>query len=236
MGSTKKPIKPKSAIKSKKPIGTSKSSSPTKPLQSIKNGQFIPSQIKTKSSQQKVNKKINNPKQTIMQDKQYIDDDSIKLRSYKKLQQKSIISQKYVPANQLKIGDVVRMLYMSAYHPSYKAFPRPTVLILNPNWKGKAHGLALRFLTVSQIQKLKRALQVTISSFNGNVKSKSLLMNDPYKFYHTTLKKFLRSYITNSIYRTYFVTNMKGVTLLQFNFDKEVEQRVANKSVGIKKN
>jgi hypothetical protein len=43
-------------------------------------------------------------------------------------------------------GTILRFKYTSVYDPIYKAFPTPIILVLNNNYNGKLHGLALRFL------------------------------------------------------------------------------------------
>lgn len=221
--------------KPSKPRGTSK---PKGTIASKKSNKAIPSKPSIPSGDTFVNSKYNKktkpsiakPKKPVQLD--YIDDDTINLPSFEKHHKKNKISQSKVKNKSIQIGDVIQGLYMSKYHPKYKAFPRPTILVLNPNYKGKVHGLALRFLNTTQLKKLKNFIRWGKSniSYRTRTLKRSGSKQDPYKFYHNNLKYFLRNQIRQNIYRTYFVSNLINIKKINFNFDRETKQRQASKS------
>lgn len=141
---------------------------------------------------------------------------------------KNFISQVSGNIRSLKPGHIVKFKYKSKYDPDYKAHQYPTVLILNTNYQGKLHGLALRFLSVIQLKQLKNTISTTLIQKAKKVitpsKYKRLdVIDNPYIFYHNKLKGFLKS-LNDNIYRTYFLSNIHSVKIINYKFREEIRE------------
>ena len=132
-------------------------------------------------------------------------------------------NKKTINKSRLKPGDIVRFTYRGKQHHD----DNPLVLILNRDWYGKTHGVALRYLSVRQIQKLaalvmKRRSIYTMFKNVFNLKpDQNITMQNPRSFYYQKLKPFIRSTKTN-IYRTYFYSGISNVVHYSFKFQKDI--------------
>jgi len=138
---------------------------------------------------------------------------------------------------EIQIGDIIRIDYKGEYATE----PQPDIIVLNPSYKRKQdkapmlHGLAIRKLSEYDIKKLKLLILPSTRTFTTHFTKKEVnrmstqekkklmmlvrrnpsarrsLINNPYDFYHKTLKKTLfRNFHDDTAYRTYFVKNIRG--------------------------
>ncbi len=172
---------------------------------------------KTKSSYQKyyqsIKKKNKDKKTKIVQN------------AWNGLKQKQ---QKIVKLN-LKPGMIVKFVYRGINNID----PNPFVLILNDNWRGKTHGIALRNLSVRQVQLLmqmiKNKSKTSIFKRLSNIfksKSDKIVIQNPRKFYYSAIKPFLRSAQVNC-YRTYFYSRISNIKHISYKFQQDIWQQTA---------
>lgn len=116
-----------------------------------------------------------------------------------------------------KAGSIVRFTYSAEQTKDrYKE-----VLVLNPHWRGKMHGLDLKRMTPAQIQVIQAIFDPEVAS--GKKRAPFPLVSDilrrmdpneeiknPIGFYQKFCKPFLRT--AGDCYRTYYSTRMSQVT------------------------
>ena len=142
-------------------------------------------------------------------------------RSYKSQHRRNIISEKSTSKMKIVPGSIIRFSYSGKEVND----SRPLVLVLNPRWQGKLHGLNISYLRESN---LKQLLQLVKETAQGRIKRLLKLrlpllsadIGDPKKFYHSRLKGFLKSKLgkTSAAYRLYISSNISGVRIVDYKF------------------
>ncbi len=111
---------------------------------------------------------------------------------------------------------------------SYKGIevhdPHPLVLVLNKKWLGKLHGINLNYCNYSQINAIAKVVNRKVYKIQEKLGLRYRIVN-PYGFYHTGIKPVIRGF-GRSVYRTYFVSGISQVKLLDFKFQKEQGQQL----------
>lgn len=98
--------------------------------------------------------------------------------------------------------------------------------MLNGNYEGKLHGLALNVIgNGGYLRDLKKKVELETKDLIGAITSYKRLtmshkLNDPYSFYHSHLKPWVRRFEKDQPYRTYFVKKMKNIEILDYRFAK----------------
>tara|TARA_B100000287_G_scaffold277967_1_gene261890 strand:+ start:3621 stop:4073 length:453 start_codon:yes stop_codon:yes gene_type:complete len=139
------------------------------------------------------------------------------MKSYKALHRRNIISEKSSSKMKIVPGSIIRF----SYNGKEVNDSRPLVLVLNPRYRGKLHGLNISYLTESN---LKQLLNLVKETAQGRIKRLLSLrlpllkadIGDPYKFYHSRLKGFLRG--KPDSYRTYKYGGIGGVRIIDYKF------------------
>ena len=138
-------------------------------------------------------------------------------RSYKSQHRRNIISEKSTSKMKIVPGSIIRFSYSGKEVND----SRPLVLVLNPRWQGKLHGLNISYLRESN---LKQLLQLVKETAQGRIKRLLKLrlpllsadIGDPKKFYHSRLKSFLVG--KPDCYRTYNSGGIGGVRIIDYKF------------------
>ena len=137
---------------------------------------------------------------------------------YTTTHRRNVLNEAKIGKKNIEPGTIVRFNYtgVDAHEP------RPMVLVLNSYWKGKLHGLALRVLSETEINRLARLVKMTVAT-----KAKKLInlklpklkadISSPKRFYQSRIKKFIRQ-INDNPYRTYLVRNITNVNVLDYRF------------------
>lgn len=142
-------------------------------------------------------------------------------RNYYSSHRKNILSEQVSNKNKLEPGHIVKFRYTGKdVHE-----PRPLVLVLNPSWEGKLHGLALH--TVSE-ETLNDLYDIVKESLAAKVAKKLKLkwtpiksdIRNPEDFYERRLKPFIREHFPKgeSPYRTYTLKGVKNVRIIDYRF------------------
>lgn len=111
---------------------------------------------------------------------------------------------------------------------SYKGIevhdPNPLVLVLNPKWLGKLHGINLNYCNEREIKAIAKTVVEKISIQQSKLGKQYKIIN-PYGFYHTKIKYLLRG-MGKSIYRTYFFSGVSQPKLIDYEFQKSQGKQV----------
>jgi len=145
------------------------------------------------------------------------------------LHKKNIISEATTTKQNIEPGSVIRFKYGGKQVTD----KQPLVLVLNPKWKGKLHGINVNYLSETDLNKLVKLVKQTLAQkaaqFLGFGKRMTKAdIGDPFKFYHTRLKMFLGSQSV-SMYRTYDINAITNVRLVDYRFKgmaDEVQQQL----------
>lgn len=122
----------------------------------------------------------------------------------------------------ISVGDVIRFDY-----PKSSNNKQPHVLVLNKNYKGLMHALVIDYMSPREMKFLKKW---TISEFkevrddstndiSKLIKELVLKIGDPVTFYEFRFKKFIQTKIKSSPYRTYKVTDIKNIKLMNVKWE-----------------
>ena len=102
---------------------------------------------------------------------------------------------------------------------------RPLVLVLNPRYRGKLHGLNISYIPESILkQMLDLVRETTQGKIQRLIKLRLPLLKpdigNPYSFYHSRLKGFLKSKLgkTSDAYRTYNYSGVGGIRIIDYKF------------------
>jgi len=139
------------------------------------------------------------------------------MKSYKSQHRRNIISEKSSSKMKIVPGSIIRFSYSGKEVND----SRPLVLVLNPRYKGKLHGLNVSYLTESNLRKLLGLMRETTQ---GRIKRLLKLrlpllkadIGDPYRFYHSRLRSFLTG--KPDCYRTYKYNGIGGVRIIDYKF------------------
>ena len=134
---------------------------------------------------------------------------------------RNIISEKSSTKMKLVPGAIVRFSYSGKEVNDN----RPLVLVLNPKWQGKLHGLNVSYIPESV---LKQMLDLVRETTQGKIERLTKLrlpllkpdIGNPYRFYHSRLNKFLKGKLgkTSAAYRLYNSSGISGVRIIDYKF------------------
>ena len=138
-------------------------------------------------------------------------------KSYDLQHRRNIISEKSTSKMKIVPGSIIRFSYSGKEVND----SRPLVLVLNPRWRGKLHGLNISYLKESNLKQLLNLIKETTQ---GRIKRLLKLrlpllkadIGDPNKFYHSRLKSFLVG--KPDCYRTYTYSGIGGVRIIDYKF------------------
>lgn len=139
-------------------------------------------------------------------------------RNYNYKHKNNIISEISSKKTTIEPGHIVRFNYKGKdVHE-----PRPMVLILNPNWKGFLHGLALRDISEKDLKKLAGLVTQKVSNKKNlltkfKIRRKRYNISQPQKFYKRELKRYLNK-TGNTPYRIYNVKGISSMNIIDYNF------------------
>lgn len=153
-------------------------------------------------------------------------DNSMRLINSQLVQSKSQLSK-----TKIKAGMIIRFVY----HGKRVHDMNPLILVLNERWFGKLHGIALRYLSVRQVQILSKLVEQTKTQsimnklkkiFTFGQRQDQSSIDNPKGFYYSKIKPFIRATHSN-VYRTFFVSNISNVQLISFKFQKDIWRQIA---------
>lgn len=145
------------------------------------------------------------------------------MKDWSRFHERNIVRESVGNFTKLKAGQVVRFNYSGEYTTA----KRSLVLILNPRYKGKLHGIVLDNISDVVLAKLKKIVQETTQAriqklINLRLPLLKADIQDPRRFYETRLRPFIKTQFRmadkKSPYRTYFVSNIKNLKLIDYRF------------------
>ena len=150
-------------------------------------------------------------------------------RDYTLSHKKNIIKEAQTSKGNLLPGTIVRFNYKGKdVHE-----PRPLVLVLNPRWDGKLHGLALRMLSEAKLVQLtkiidKKLIEKRKSKIKFSLGRLKVDIGNPERFYRLKMKKFLKG-LNGNAYRTYNLSGISGERVVDYrfrDFDEETSKNI----------
>jgi len=135
-----------------------------------------------------------------------------------------IVGYKQINLIEIKIGNIIHFKYNKAQNNK-----NPHVLVLNPRWKEKLHGLVIDYMTLLDLNKLRdfiisEAEEVdtdTPDSLDLSLQALSTTSQTPSVFYEVRLKSYLKNYFSKvSVYRTYDISGMGNIKLVRYDFNR----------------
>ncbi len=141
---------------------------------------------------------------------------SPRLYNYKRIifQNKRFKFQQKINKSQLQPGMIVTFSYKGKEVHD----PNPLVLVLNKRWLGKLHGINLNYCDLKQINRIAEVVNRKVYKIQEKLGLRYKIMN-PYGFYHTGIKPLIKKF-GKSVYRTYFISGISQVKLIDFKFQK----------------
>tara|TARA_B100000131_G_scaffold306091_1_gene332797 strand:+ start:381 stop:839 length:459 start_codon:yes stop_codon:yes gene_type:complete len=141
----------------------------------------------------------------------------MKNKKYDSQHRRNIISEKSSTKMKIVPGSIIRFSYSGKEVNDN----RPLVLVLNPRYRGYLHGLNVSYLTESNLKQLLNLMRETTQ---GRIKRLLKLrlpllkadIGDPYKFYHSRLKSYLKG--KPDCYRTYKYNGIGGIRIIDYKF------------------
>jgi len=147
-------------------------------------------------------------------------------RNWSAWHERNIIRESVANWSKLTPGQIVRFNY-SGEHATRK---RPLVLVLNPNYDGKLHGIILDYISDDLLVKLRDLVHETTQE-----KARKLIglrlpllkadIKDPQRFYERRLRPFIRSHFKQTRgehpltpYRTYIRKNIRNLRVIDYRF------------------
>lgn len=149
--------------------------------------------------------------------------------------EKRIIGYFPIQRRSLRIGQIVNFYYPNA--PNNK---HPFVIVLNPNFQNKLHGMLLNYMPLRAVDRFRRfiieeAKEVTEDEPRGTglfgwgrtdrfvsaLKKLSSESQTPESFYRIRLKEYLTNVLITNVYRTYKYDEIKNLRLVAYRFGKE---------------
>lgn len=134
---------------------------------------------------------------------------------------RNIISEKSITKMKVVPGAIVRFNYSGKNVNDNK----PLVLVLNPRYRGKLHGLNVSYIPESVLkQMLDLVRETTQGKIQRLIKLRLPLLKpdigNPYSFYHSRLKGFLKSKLgkTSDAYRTYTYSGVGAIRIIDYKF------------------
>jgi hypothetical protein len=142
---------------------------------------------------------------------------------YLREHKKNIISEKRSKVKgKFKPGHIIRFSY-SGKNVHDK---NPYVLYLGKDKKNLLHGLNINYVSEDQLQTIIKITGETLTKRSKFLDKLRLPffkvdISNSQKFYYSRLKKVLKSKITNSVYRTYKMKEIKSVKIIDYRFHQE---------------
>lgn len=141
----------------------------------------------------------------------------------------------YIPIQRrsLRIGQIVSFYYPKAPNNKY-----PYVIVLNPKFENKLHGMLLNYMPMIAVDRFRRFVlrevkevvdeDMTSGIFGwGNpdrfvsaMKKLSSESQTPESFYRIRLKQYLEEELRIPVYRTYNYDEIKNLRLVAYKFGK----------------
>jgi len=128
-----------------------------------------------------------------------------------------------IPKSALEKGMIIQARYTSSDHAA-----RPYMfVVLNRNFRGKVHLLSLNEMTTYQLNDMARKTGTrVIPKFKkrGLDLEKLIILESSNRFYHRKLAGNMDR-LYNHSYRTFFLNKIGLVQLIDYRFDKDIEER-----------
>jgi len=126
-----------------------------------------------------------------------------------------------IPKSQLQKGMVIQTNYKNQQNKR-----KPYIfVVLNSEFRGKVHLLSLNEMTVKQMNDMARRIGIRyIPKFKkkGLNFEKLIMTESSNRFYNHKLANNMDRWYNNS-YRTFFVKHLSLVQLIDYKFDKDIE-------------
>jgi len=156
---------------------------------------------------------------------------------------RNILKETRATPSTIQPGHIIRFNYRGVKNSKNVHEPRPLVLVLNSRYKGDMHAIALRVLSPRNIKQLANMVRDTIADkaakyLNLRLPRIKSNINNPYKFYHSTLKKFIDRSVKGNPYRTYKNTGISAITIVDYKFesmDRKSQREVIRQEVADRK-
>ena len=144
-----------------------------------------------------------------------------KPNQFRNQHKRRIVQTESAVKEDVKPGHIIRF----SYSGENVSDPKPMVLVLHPNWQGKLHGINIDYVPERVLQRLWNLVQITLQ---GKIETLAKLrlpllkadIGNPYSFYHSRLKGFLKSKLgkTSDAYRTYTYNGVSGIRIIDYKF------------------
>ena len=136
---------------------------------------------------------------------------------YTSSHKRNILSEDVAVFYRISSGSIIRFNYKGENVTT----PRPLVLVLNPDFDNKLHGLTLEVLSEKSLEQLYRIVRETISEklqkTVGMQNTKSIRIGNPSQYYTSKIKPFLAKQNENA-YRTYNRNGITNVKTIDYRF------------------
>jgi hypothetical protein len=144
-----------------------------------------------------------------------------KYKNWLSFHQRNIISESMGVWSKLEAGMICRFNYKG----ENVHVQRPLVLILNPRWEGKLHGISLDYISDTILRKLYDIVRETkIDRVQKLLKLRLPLLKadirSPQRFYENSLRRFIGTNfpVGESPYRTYIRGNITNLRVIDYRF------------------
>jgi len=166
-----------------------------------------------------------------------------KTSDYSEEHKRNILKETRATKSTIQPGHIIRFNYRGVKNSKNVHEPRPLVLVLNPRYKGYMHGIALRVLSPKNIKQLAGMVRDSIADKAAKYLKLRLPrlksnIDDPYRFYHSQLKKFISRSVKVSPYRTYITSGISALNIVDYKFesmDKKSQREVIRGEVAERK-
>jgi len=145
----------------------------------------------------------------------------LKPKDWSRFHERNIIREEVGVYNKLEAGQIVRFNYKG----EYATVKRPLVLVLNPRFRGKLHGVSLDYISDAVLLKLRNIVQETVQQRIRQLTALRLPLlkadiKDPRRFYYSRLKPFIKTYFDakDSPYRQYIIGNITNLRTIDYRF------------------
>ena len=138
---------------------------------------------------------------------------------YTSTHSRNIITEDASGIYSIESGSIVRFNYKGKNVTN----SRPIVLVLNPDWDGKLHGLALEPMSENMLNDLYKIVKETLGDKIEKItrlrfgRGKARI-TDPQQFYSSKLKPLMPTQSKESPYRTYLRSGVTNVRMIDYRF------------------
>ena len=135
----------------------------------------------------------------------------------------NILSETATGFYNISSGSIIRF----SYKGKTVSNPRPLVLVLNPDYENKLHGIALDTLSESMLNDLADIVRETLAdkierATRIRIKTNRIRIDGPASFYQTKIKPLLTRQKDNP-YRTYDRSGITSVRTIDYRFKDSVK-------------